>query len=180
MLKVPLIRLIKAVEETARDDESEFLNDGLKAKRNRIMKILYKADDEDISNILKDFGKVKDITILENRSINEMQKDETKRIFEAVDFNAAESAVTRIPYKQKVNKFTPYFRKFKYFYEQLQQMTPSEVNIFAKNFLEKCEIIEIRSWNVEQAITMFNSLNSDGMPPFGCRYNIGAALRKIR
>lgn len=26
------------------------------------------------------------------------------------------------------------------------------------------EIIEIRSWNVEQAITMFNSLNSDGMP----------------
>jgi len=51
-----------------------------------------------------------------------------------------------------------------FFYEQLQQMTPSAVNIFAKTLLEKCEIIEIRSWNVEQAITMFNSLNSDGMP----------------
>ena len=164
LLKALLIRLIKAVEETARDDESESLNDGLKAKRNGVMKILYKADDEDISDILKDFGKVKDITVLENRSINELHKDETKRIFEAVDFYSAENAVTKIPYKQKDNKFTPYFRNFKYFYEQLQPMTPSAVNIFAKNFLEKCEIIEIRSWNVEQAITMFNSLNSDGIP----------------
>ena len=164
LLKALLIRLIKAVEETSRDGDSEALNDGLKAKRNSIMKILYKADDENISDILKDFGKVKDIAILENRSINELHKDETKRIFEAVDYYAAESTVTRIPYKQKDNKFTAYFRNFKFFYEQLQQMTPSEVNIFAKNLLEKCEIIEIRSWNVEQAITMFNSLNSDGMP----------------
>jgi len=164
LLKALLIRLIKAAEETARDGESESLNYGLNAKRDIIMKILYKVDDEDISDILKDFGKVKDIAILENRSINELHKDETKRIFEAVDFHAAENTVTRIPYKQKDNKFTPYFRNFKYFYEQLLQMAPSEVNIFAKNLLEKCEIIEIRSWNVEQAITMFNSLNSDGMP----------------
>ena len=164
LLKALLVRLIKAVDETSKDGDSESLNDGLKAKRNSIMKILYKADDEDISDILKDFGKVKDIAILENRSINELHKDETKRIFEAVDYYAAESTVTRIPYKQKDNKFTAYFRNFKFFYEQLQQMTPSEVNVFAKNLLEKCEIIEIRSWNVEQAITMFNSLNSDGMP----------------
>ena len=164
LLKALLVRLIKAVDETSKDGDSESLNDGLKAKRNSIIKILYKADDEDISDILKDFGKVKDIAILENRSINELHKDETKRIFEAVDYYAAESTVTRIPYKQKDNKFTAYFRNFKFFYEQLQQMTPSEVNVFAKNLLEKCEIIEIRSWNVEQAITMFNSLNSDGMP----------------
>jgi hypothetical protein len=43
-------------------------------------------------------------------------------------------------------------------------MGSAEVNTFASNLLEKCEVIEIRSWNVEQAITMFNSLNSDGMP----------------
>jgi hypothetical protein len=30
--------------------------------------------------------------------------------------------------------------------------------------LQKCQIIEIRSWQVEQAIMMFNSLNSKGMP----------------
>ena len=38
------------------------------------------------------------------------------------------------------------------------------LNKIVKTILEKCQIIEIKSWNVEQAITMFNSLNSDGMP----------------
>ncbi|MCX8167387.1 MAG: DUF262 domain-containing protein, partial [Candidatus Micrarchaeota archaeon] len=33
-----------------------------------------------------------------------------------------------------------------------------------KTFLSNCQIIEIRSWQIEQAITMFNSLNSTGMP----------------
>lgn len=164
LLKALLIRLMKAIDETSKDPDSEALNDGLKAKRNKIMKILYKIEDEDISEILKNFSEVKDIVILENRSINELYKEESKKIFEAVDYIAAENVVSRIPYKQKDNKFTPYFRNFKYFYEQLQSLSSSDTNIFAKNFLEKCEIIEIRSWNVEQAITMFNSLNSDGMP----------------
>lgn len=30
--------------------------------------------------------------------------------------------------------------------------------------MTKCEVIEIRSWQIEQAITMFNSLNSTGLP----------------
>lgn len=164
LLKALLIRLIKAVEETSRDEDSEALNEGLKAKRNQIVKILYKAEDEEILSILKDFSQTKDVIILENKSINELFKDETKKIFEATDFSTAESNVSKIPYKQKDNKFTCYFRNFKFFYERLLQMTPSEINIFSKNILEKCEIIEIRSWNVDQAITMFNSLNSDGMP----------------
>ena len=40
----------------------------------------------------------------------------------------------------------------------------SQLNQFAKVFLEKCQVIEIRSWQIEQAITMFNSLNSSGLP----------------
>ena len=164
LLKALLIRLIKAIAETSKDSDSESLNDGLKAKRNAIMKILYKIDDEDIADTLKDFSKIKEKTIIENRSINELFKGEMSCILEAVDFSTAEYTVTKIPYKQKDNKFTPYFRNFKYFSEQLELLAPSEINTFAKVFLEKCEIIEIRSWNVEQAITMFNSLNSDGMP----------------
>ena len=34
----------------------------------------------------------------------------------------------------------------------------------SKTLTKECEIIEIRSWQVEQAINMFNSLNSDGQP----------------
>lgn len=40
----------------------------------------------------------------------------------------------------------------------------TQLNAFAKTFLTKCQIIEIRSWQIEQAIAMFNSLNSTGMP----------------
>ena len=39
-----------------------------------------------------------------------------------------------------------------------------EIQNMSKTLLEECEIIRIKSWKVDQAITMFNSLNSDGMP----------------
>ena len=38
------------------------------------------------------------------------------------------------------------------------------MNQFARIFLDNCQVIEIRSWDIEQAITMFNSLNSTGLP----------------
>ena len=38
------------------------------------------------------------------------------------------------------------------------------MNSITKAITESCEVIEIKSWQVEQAITMFNSLNSDGLP----------------
>jgi len=62
------------------------------------------------------------------------------------------------------NKYTNHFRNFKFFYKKLEQKSESQFNKFCRTFLEKCEIIEIRSWYTEQAITMFNSLNSTGMP----------------
>ncbi|MGQ9818629.1 MAG: hypothetical protein ACUVQ1_01695 [Candidatus Kapaibacteriales bacterium] len=33
-----------------------------------------------------------------------------------------------------------------------------------KIFLNQCQVIEISSWQVEQAVTMFNSVNSIGLP----------------
>lgn len=38
------------------------------------------------------------------------------------------------------------------------------MDVLVNGFLTKCQIIEIKSWQIEQAITMFNSLNSTGMP----------------
>ncbi|MCL2083346.1 MAG: HNH endonuclease family protein [Oscillospiraceae bacterium] len=101
---------------------------------------------------------------MRNESINETYKTELATILSSVDFIEAENSVKRIPHKQKDNKFTKYFRNFKFFFNKLSDFSGSKVNLFSKNILEKCEIIEIRSWQVEQAITMFNSLNSDGMP----------------
>ena len=47
---------------------------------------------------------------------------------------------------------------------KISELSDSQLNSIAKAITDNCEVIEIKSWQVEQAITMFNSLNSDGLP----------------
>jgi uncharacterized protein with ParB-like and HNH nuclease domain len=165
LLKALLLKINDALQNIPNDDEdSEALKAGLKANRNKIMAILYKAEDEEIPAMLKDNTKVKNILIIENKSINELFADEIKKIVEALNFADAERSIHKISRKQNDNKYTNHFRNFKYFYLKLGEKSDSQLNLFAKVFLERCQIIEIRSWQIEQAITMFNSLNSTGMP----------------
>jgi uncharacterized protein with ParB-like and HNH nuclease domain len=164
LLKALLMQLNIAIPKVLDDEESEALKAGLKAKRNKVMALLYKAEDEDIPSMLKDYAKTQNILIIENKSINELFSKEVKTIVEAVDFKTSEQNVYKIPRKQKDNKYTKHFRNFKYFFDKLGEKSESELNQFANIFLEKCQVIEIRSWDIEQAITMFNSLNSTGMP----------------
>lgn len=164
LCKALLLRIIQAIDETKKDEESEDLTYGLKKKRDRLIQILYKVSDSQILAVLKDIESAPTRHILENNSINELYKNELQTIIESPDFEIAEQRVEKIKYKQKDNKYTNFFRNFKFFYTKLEELSPSEVNVFTEYILDKSEIIEIRSWNVEQAITMFNSLNSDGMP----------------
>lgn len=164
LLKALLLRINETLPNITEDDDSEALKAGLKERRNTIMTILFKAEAEEIPSMLKDHSKTKNILILENKSINELYPDELKKIVEAIDFNGAEQTVYKMPRKQKDNKYTNYFKNFKFFYNKLKDKSDSQLNLFAKTFLSNCQIIEIRSWQIEQAITMFNSLNSTGMP----------------
>ncbi|MFY7826354.1 MAG: DUF262 domain-containing protein [Flectobacillus sp.] len=164
LLKALLIRLQEVLSEFKNTSQSEALEEGLKENRNKIINILYKANVERRIEILNDWNKAKNITLLENNSINEQYKGEVQKIIEAENFNSAESNVSIIPRKQKDNKYTNHFKNFKFFYNKFEEKSESQINSFANVFLEKCQVIEIRSWQIEQAITMFNSLNSTGMP----------------
>lgn len=167
LLKALLIRINVAIGVTASDEDSVSLCSGLKERRRTIMGILYKAQAEDITDkpdLVKDKQIYSNIETLENFSINERYKTELKTILQSVDYVEAETSVVRIPYKQKDNKYTNFFRNFKFFYEKIGELSESQLNKIARSITEKCEVIEILSWKVEQAITMFNSLNSDGMP----------------
>jgi uncharacterized protein with ParB-like and HNH nuclease domain len=164
LCKALLLRMIQAIKETKQDEESEDLTYGLTKKRDRLIQILYKVNDNQILSVLKNFENAPTRHILENNSINELYKNELQTIIDSPDFETAEEKVEKIKYKKKDNKYTNFFRNFKYFYTNLEELSPSEANVFAEYILDKSEIIEIRSWNVEQAITMFNSLNSDGLP----------------
>jgi len=164
LIKALLIRLNDVIQKIPTDEDTEALKAGLSANRRKIMTILYKAEDEEIPSMLKDHTKTQNILVIENKSINELHSEEVKKIIESVDFDTAEQNVDKIPYKKKDNKYTNHFRNFKYFYYKLIEKSETDLNQFAKIFLEKCQVIEIRSWQVEQAITMFNSLNSSGLP----------------
>ena len=166
LLKALLLRLEEIIPTIKKDEDSESLLEGLKEKRNCIFDILYKTDADERSEIIKNWSLVKERRLIENKSINinEQYKDELQTIIESKDYKTAEQLCFKIPRKQKDNKYTNFFRNFKFFYEKLRDQKETELNAFAKTFLKKCQIIEIRSWQIEQAITMFNSLNSTGMP----------------
>lgn len=164
LFKALLICLEEAIEDTKTYNNPEKLKRTLSMKRDKLLKILYKAEDDEVYDIIEDFYNHDKEDMLNNLSINELYKDELSIILNSKTFAEAEKKVTTIKYKQKDNKYTNFFRNFKYFYNKLKDLSPEDLNIFADNVLDKTEIIEIRSWNVEQAITMFNSLNSAGMP----------------
>lgn len=167
LLKALLLGINISINRTANDDDSASLCRGLKERRRRIMGILYKAETEDISDkpeASKDAVICCREIILKNYSINEQYKTELSAILQTTDFDSAEARVTKIKYKQKDNRYTNYFRNFKFFYNKIKELSDSQLNSIAKAVTDNCEVIEIKSWKVEQAITMFNSLNSDGLP----------------
>lgn len=164
LLKAMHLRIIEVLNTMATTEEAAGLRRSLQQSLDSIFEILYRADVRKQIEIEKDWSKAKGIKILENVSINELYKDELKNIIEASTFADAEKAVHKFPRKQKDNKYTNFFRNFKSFYERLHAYQESTLDVFVSGFLNKCQIIEIKSWQIEQAITMFNSLNSTGMP----------------
>lgn len=167
LLKALLLCINKAILSTNNDEDSKQLCRGLRDRRRRIMEILYRTDAEKISdcpNREDDLPLLKKDIILQNYSINEMYKDELSTILRAYDFEDVQSSVSTIPYKQKDNKYTNFFRNFKFFYNKVKELSDSELNKITKTITDNCEVIEIKSWKMEQAIKMFNSLNSDGLP----------------
>ena len=168
LLKALLLRINIAIDKTNKDSDSLQLYRGLKARRSELIKILYKSEDEEISEepSEKDYELYSKVNILTTYSVNEKEKyrEELNNILKATNFVVAEQNAYKIPYKQKDNKYTNFFRNFKYFYEKAEELSEPELNNFTKKFIKSCEVIEIKSWQVEQAISMFNSLNSAGLP----------------
>lgn len=158
------LRIAEILNNMADTEEAAGLRRSLQQSLDSIFEILYRADVRKQIEIEKNWDKAKGVQIIENVSINELHKNELKNIIEAKTFADAEKMVYKFPRKQKDNKYTNFFRNFKSFYERLLVYQESNLDVLANGFLNKCQIIEIKSWQIEQAITMFNSLNSTGMP----------------
>ena len=163
-LKAMHLKIVEVLSNMADTNEAAGLRRSLQQSLDAIYEILYRADVRKQIEIERDWNKAKGVRILDNASINELYKDDLKSIIEARTYEEAERAVYKFPRKQKDNKYTNFFRNFKSFWDKLRDYHESNLDVLANGFLNKCQIIEIKSWQIEQAITMFNSLNSTGMP----------------
>lgn len=167
LFKALLIRINEKILKMTDDEDSIQLRRGLRGKRRSLMQILYKAKEDDIPDEPDeriDAAIYKKVELIENLSINERYKNDFNIVLTSSSYEEAERCTTKIPYKQKDNKFTNFFRNFRFFYNKAGQLSDSQINNIADKMISKCEVIEIKSWKVDQAITMFNSLNSDGLP----------------
>lgn len=167
LLKALLTKINETLEKMVDDPESEQLKRGLRERRRNLISILYKIDPDNITdepNDKKDQEVYNSFNNLINNSNQETYKEELVNIMKSLKYEDAERSAIKIPYKQKDNRYTNFFKNYKHFYFKEDLNKIDFLNKFTRTILEECQVIEIKSWKVEQAITMFNSLNSDGMP----------------
>lgn len=167
LLKALLTKINETLENMIDDSESEQLKRGLRERRRKLISILYKVDPDEITdepNEEKDKKIYDSFNNLVNNSNQETYKNELINIMKSIKYEDAEYNSIKIPYKQKDNRYTNFFKNYKHFYFKEDLNKIDFLNKFTRTILDECQVIEIKSWKVEQAITMFNSLNSDGMP----------------
>ena len=161
------MKVNEKLKNMVNDKDSDNLKNGLKERRRNLLSILYGVDPEDVFDEPDD-EKDQKICVafakMENKSNQEIYSNDLIEILKNLKYEEIEKKVTHILYKQKDNKYTNFFRNFKHFYYKEKLNNIDFLNKFTKTLLEKCQVIRIKSWKVDQAIEMFNSLNSDGMP----------------
>lgn len=149
----------------ADEEDSEGLRVALENRRSIIVNCLYSIDEDDVPFVIKGSKKLSDLPIkYENKSMNEEYPHEMKTILCGRSFEEITAGAAKIDRKHKDNRFTNFYRNFKFFWEKLRALDSTAVNSFAKALLQDCQVIVIVSYQTEEAIEIFNSLNSTGLP----------------
>ncbi len=165
LLKALLIKINSVLENITDDEDAEGIENALKDRRREIISCLYSIDEDNIFLITKGSKKLSELPIKYlNQSINEEFPDEIKVILHADNHNNIEKEVAKIKYKRMDNKYTNFFRNYVFFMGKINDFDSTKLNRFAKAFLKECQVIVVISYQTEEAIEIFNSLNSTGMP----------------
>lgn len=80
------------------------------------------------------------------------------------DFESIRNSVIRIYRRQNDNKYTNFYKNFRFFYNYCSKLTNTQIRDFSEHFINYCQVITITSFNTDQAINIFNSLNGTGVP----------------
>lgn len=165
LLKALLLRINDLLNNMSLDEDIKSLEDALNNRRKTILTCLYNIDEDDVSQITSGRSRIRNLSIkYDNKSINEEYSDDMEIILREETMGDIEKNVKKIKYKQRDNRYTNFYRNFKFFIEKLDEYDSTRVNLFAKTLLNNCQVIVVVSYDTEEAIEIFNSLNSTGMP----------------
>ncbi|UTH00527.1 DUF262 domain-containing protein [Macrococcoides canis] len=165
LLKALLIKINNELK-ILNNDEDGYLIDKLDEQRKEIAAMIYYFKDEKLKY---DYSKGKYIIKDENikyinNSISEKYDSDLIIILKNESLEQITNDVIKFKYKKNDNKYTNFYKNFKYFCEYTDTMNNTQIRDFTNHLLNNTQFIIITSYNTDQAINIFNSLNGTGLP----------------
>lgn len=166
LLKACLLRIKEELAELSENSVTiERLREKLLDLKKSIIRMLYRLNDDNAFLYRKDdyVLSMADVKYV-NDSISELHQSDLYVILQGESFEAIRSNVIDIKGRRLDNRLTNFFKNFRYFYKELSQLNNSNLADFIDHCINHCQVIAITSYDTNQAINIFNSLNGTGLP----------------
>lgn len=166
LLKAILLKIDKELElQPTLDTDARRLVKRLNGLKEQIVTMLFNVSDDEKDDFVDGLYYPGDDRIKYlNHSISEKYASEMTTVLLGRDFTSIKEKVYQIYRRQKDNRYTNYYKNFRYFYNMCDDLNVFKLINFANHFIDNCQVITITSYNTDQAINIFNSLNGTGVP----------------
>lgn len=166
LLKACLLRVDEQLlVHQGKDDESRQFWRKLHRLKEKLVRMLYRLSDEAFDDYIDQaYVLTPDNLKYLNDSVSQ-NKEHLADMQTILLGNRFEDIIPyRIPRRQKDNAYTNFYKNFRYFYKACGQFSVVNFLNFTNHLIDKCQMITITSYNTDQAINIFNSLNGTGLP----------------
>jgi len=166
LLKAILLKIDKELElQPTLDTDARRLVKRLNGLKEQIVTMLFNVSDDEKDDFVDGlYYPSEDRIKYLNHSISEKYASEMTTILLGRDFTSIKERVYQIYRRQKDNRYTNFYKNFRYFYNMCDDLNIFKLINFANHFIDNCQVITITSYNTDQAINIFNSLNGTGVP----------------
>ena len=147
------------------DADGKRLIKRLNGLKEQIASLLFNMSEDELDDFVDglSFPTVEMIKYI-NDSISEKYAFDMQAILLGRNFEEIKQNVHQIYRRQKDNRYTNFYKNFRYFYNTCNELSVLNCINFANHFIKNCQVITITSFNTDQAINIFNSLNGTGVP----------------
>ena len=166
LLKALLLKIESELTNQPQDDaDGRRLIKRLNGLKEQIASLLFNMSEDELDDFVDglSFPTVEMIKYI-NDSISEKYAFDMQAILLGRNFEEIKQNVHQIYRRQKDNRYTNFYKNFRYFYNTCKDLSVINCINFANHFIKNCQVITITSFNTDQAINIFNSLNGTGVP----------------